>query len=49
MADGVPAGFVHVPPADVLPVAEAARSLGILLDTVLADPTDVVVPGGRED
>lgn len=47
--DGVPAGFVHVPPADVVPVADSATALGIVLDTVLADPADVVVPGGRED
>lgn len=47
--DGVPAGFVHVPSADLLPVAQSARALGIVLDTVLADPADVVVPGGRED
>ncbi|HLT84221.1 MAG TPA: hypothetical protein VKZ83_08320 [Phototrophicaceae bacterium] len=47
-ADGVPAGFVHVPSADVLPVSEVARGLGVVLDTVLADPADLVVPGGRE-
>lgn len=46
--DDAAAGFVHVPPADVVPVADAAAALEILLDTVLADPVDVVVPGGRE-
>ncbi|WP_413449959.1 pyroglutamyl-peptidase I [Georgenia phoenicis] len=47
--DGVPAGFVHVPPADVVAVADVVTALGIVLDTVLADPVDDVVPGGRED
>ncbi len=47
--DGVPAGFVHIPSADVVPVADAATALGLVLDTVLAHPVDVVVPGGRED
>ena len=46
--EGVRAGFVHVPPADVLPVAEVARALGTILDTVLSTPVDVVVAGGRE-
>lgn len=46
--DDALAGFVHVPPADVVPVADAAAALEILLDTVLTDPVDVVVPGGRE-
>ncbi|MBD8061287.1 pyroglutamyl-peptidase I family protein [Oceanitalea stevensii] len=47
--EGVPAGFVHVPAADVVPVADVVTALGLVLDTVLADPVDVVVPGGRED
>ncbi|WP_152191009.1 pyroglutamyl-peptidase I family protein [Georgenia satyanarayanai] len=47
--EGVPAGFVHVPPADVVPVADVARALALVLDTVLTTPVDVVVPGGRED
>jgi len=46
--DGAVAGFLHVPDVDVLPVAETARALGVVLDTVLADVTDLVVPGGRE-
>ncbi|WP_324652171.1 pyroglutamyl-peptidase I [Georgenia sp. H159] len=46
--DGVPSGFVHVPPAEVVPVADVVRALGVLLDTVLADPGELAVPGGRE-
>ncbi len=46
--DTVPTGFVHVPPADVLPVADVTRALGVVLDTVLATPADVAVPGGTE-
>ena len=49
VGDGVRAGFVHVPPTDVIPAAEVARGLGIVLDTVLATTTDLAVPGGRED
>ncbi|MEE6280855.1 pyroglutamyl-peptidase I [Georgenia sp. MJ170] len=47
--DGVRAGFVHVPAANDLPVADVARGLGIVLDTILATTTDLAVPGGRED
>ena len=46
--DGARAGFLHVPPAEVLPVAEVTRALGLVLDTVLATPADVVEPGGTE-
>lgn len=47
-ADGAATGFVHVPPADVVPVADAASALEILLHTVLTDPVDIVVPAGQE-
>ncbi len=46
--DGVPAGFVHVPATDVVPVTDVVAALGVVLETVLRDPVDVVVPGGRE-
>lgn len=45
---GAPTGFVHVPPADVVPVGEVARALGVLLDTVLAGGAELAVPGGRD-
>jgi len=46
--DDAVAGFLHVPDVDVLPVAETARAVHVLLTTVLASTTDVVVPGGRD-
>ncbi|QDB79323.1 pyroglutamyl-peptidase I [Georgenia wutianyii] len=47
-SDDAVAGFLHVPDVDVLPVAETARAVSVVLTTVLASTTDVVVPGGRE-
>ena len=46
---GTRTGFVHIPPVEVLEVAQVARGLGIVLDTVLTTSTDVAVPGGRVD
>ena len=45
---GTRAGFLHVPDADVVPVAEVARALRIILKTSLATRVDARVPGGTE-
>lgn len=50
---GSRAGFVHVPAADVLPVAEASRALAVVLETILDDaaqpeePGTTIASGGR--
>lgn len=44
---GARAGFVHVPPAEVLPPARVATALGIVLDTAAEE--ELRVPAGRVD
>lgn len=44
--EGTPAGFVHLPAASVLPVAEQAAALRVVLRTALDLPRDLPLPGG---
>lgn len=42
------AGFLHIPRADVVPVADVVRALEVVLATVLDTKADLRVPGGTE-